>query len=550
MTTTSERTPLLARLSSGDKASRSNKKLASWLFCEEHRILFAGFLITFAFSVTQVPIFYAFHIMVCDVYYDSHPPYQGHGDRCSINPVTATTSWQYSIMGMSTTFCGVLNLFIAGWTVKKIGPRAALLIQTCVPVIRLVVQIAGLTVGKEIGMLMMQLSQSITIVGGPVGYVLIINIIVGEVVEPIRRTAVFGQLQGCLMLGNGVGVLLGGVVGDAIEIRAPFCIAFVSFLLSSTFARFTLPYISVESMSDGKQSADAGLLAPLRVLKPQGLRLPSGAKRKHYGVIFLCTGIFVGVIATDYAPFLIQMYATAMFDFTQADNGPLMAGFSFMRSFFLIFIFPRIITFGRNVWAGRGDKGPARDPSEEDEIPTSPGQMDAPTAAVEQADVIHPTEPAAPRKTWSGYHFDLFFLRVSLLVDGLLTTLTAFATEWWHIYLAAFLLPFGSGTAPAAKGVITQMCPESQRADALNAVTLIENIARMVTQGLFGFIFASLATIGKAYTTFFVNAAIAIVGLLVLLLSHFPPAGTELIDEASEEHEGGEEDERAPLART
>lgn len=50
------------------------------------------------------------------------------------------------------------------------------------------------------------------------------------------------------------------------------------------------------------------------------------------------------------------------------------------------------------------------------------------------------------------------------------------------------------------------MCPDSQRADALNAVTLVENIARLATQGLFGFIFASLAQVGKAYATFFCNA--------------------------------------------
>lgn len=50
------------------------------------------------------------------------------------------------------------------------------------------------------------------------------------------------------------------------------------------------------------------------------------------------------------------------------------------------------------------------------------------------------------------------------------------------------------------------MCPDSQRADALNAVTLVENVARLATQGLFGFIFASLAEVGKAYATFFCNA--------------------------------------------
>lgn len=72
--------------------------------------------------------------------------------------------------------------------------------------------------------------------------------------------------------------------------------------------------------------------------------------------------------------------------------------------------------------------------------------------------------------------------------------------------VAAFLLPFGSGSAPAAKGVITDMCSESQRADALNAVTLVENIARLSTQGLFGFVFSSLSGVGKAYITFFCNA--------------------------------------------
>jgi hypothetical protein len=36
---------------------------------------------------------------------------------------------------------------------------------------------------------------------------LVVNIIAGEVVEPERRTAVFGQLQGAIMLGQGLGFL-------------------------------------------------------------------------------------------------------------------------------------------------------------------------------------------------------------------------------------------------------------------------------------------------------------------------------------------------------
>ena len=50
------------------------------------------------------------------------------------------------------------------------------------------------------------------------------------------------------------------------------------------------------------------------------------------------------------------------------------------------------------------------------------------------------------------------------------------------------------------------MCTDSQRADALNAVTLVENVARLATQGFFGFVFAAFAELDIAYATFFVNA--------------------------------------------
>jgi len=49
------------------------------------------------------------------------------------------------------------------------------------------------------------------------------------------------------------------------------------------------------------------------------------------------------------------------------------------------------------------------------------------------------------------------------------------------------------------------MCPNSQRTDALNAITLVENIARLSTLGLFGFIFSAFAELGEAYLTFFCN---------------------------------------------
>ncbi|KAJ4248590.1 hypothetical protein NW757_008238 [Fusarium falciforme] len=449
---------------------------------------------------------------------------------------------------MSTTFCGTLNLFVAGWTVKKFGPKAALLAQIFIPAIRVVTQIIGVVAGKSEGMMIIQATQLITILGGPAGYILVVNIIAGEVVEPLRRTAVFGQLQGAIMLGQGLGYLTGGMIGDAIDIRAPFDVAFVSFILAGIYVFFSLPYISPESMSNGQkpgQQGVSGFLAPLRVLTPQTLRLKDGKYRKHYGVIFLCSGIFLGVLATGYAPLLIQMYATAAFDFDQGNNGWLMSEFAFMRSFFLIFMFPPIIAWGRRRFSSKPLSevpGEVVDDAASQHLPTSAGEFDATLG--EQAD-HEPYEAPPSKKEDDGCLFDLVFLRWSLVVDGALTTVAAFATRPWHIYLSAFLLPFGSGSAPAAKGVITQMCPDSQRADALNAVTLVENVARLATQGLFGFIFASLAEAGKAYATFFCNAAIALLAMGVLLFSNFPPAGSTLVEKYEEEAEDAEE--REPL---
>jgi hypothetical protein len=236
-------------------------------------------------------------------------------------------------------------------------------------------------------------------------------------------------------------------------------------------------------------------------------------------------------LATGYAPLLIQMYATAAFDFNQADNGWLMSGYAFMRAIFLIFIFPRVISSGRHWFSRRAERSTPPKPQlteEETALPTSPGQFGAGVVNQGEGEPV-PAEPLLASETST---FDLSFLRWSLLLDGVLTTGSAFATKGWHIYLAAFLLPFGSGTAPAAKGVITEMCPASQRADALNAITLVENVARLATQGLFGFIFSALAETGDSYLTFFCNAAVAVVGMGVLLLSQFPPAGSTLVEDA------------------
>ncbi|TLD30929.1 hypothetical protein PspLS_02947 [Pyricularia sp. CBS 133598] len=521
-----------------------------------NRVLVAGFLITLSFSYTQVPIIYIFRQMVCDVYYNEehHDPHQGNDgrrDRCDRNEIAARTAAQLAILAVSTTICGTFNLFISAWQAKRLGPRAALMIQVFIPAIRVATQIVGVLLGGKKGIITFQATQIITTFGGPAGYILIVNTIASELVEPKQRTAVFGKLQGCLMLGQAIGflgrllgsdwhfvsfsdaiiLLAGGMLGDTFGIRRPFETAFVCFLIAMVYVRLSIPYLPPSADAAGKKAERGikGFFAPLKVLKPQKVRLANGQVKKHYGVFFLCCGVFMGVLATGYVTILVQLYASNTFGFTQADNGQLISGNALMRAGFLTFMFPKIIDWGRKRFIKASPTQPSEVETPPLEMPTDPRLFNAPTG-VQGEDQPLELMASAPVKETAGCGFDLYFLRWSLLVDAAVTSVSAYATEGWHMYIAAFLLPFASGTAPAAKGVITEMCPSSQRTDALGAITLVENIANLSTLSLFGFVFSSLSEIGQAHLTFLLNAAVAVLAMIVLLFSRFPPANSELVE--------------------
>lgn len=74
-------------------------------------------------------LLYVFRLMTCEAYYETHPePGAGH-DRCSNREIEAGTARAVSLLGTSTTFFGVINLFITGWNIKRFGVKTGLAIQ-------------------------------------------------------------------------------------------------------------------------------------------------------------------------------------------------------------------------------------------------------------------------------------------------------------------------------------------------------------------------------------------------------------------------------------
>ncbi|KAI1331670.1 major facilitator superfamily transporter [Xylariaceae sp. FL0255] len=526
-------------------------------FGPANRILLAGFLMAFTLGITQVPIVYVFRLMECQIFYESHPgslpPDLSPAVQCQRREIDAGMALQFSILGMSTSLSGVFNLFVCGYFIKIMGPRWAFVTQTSLLGLRVSTQIVGVTVGGRTGEIIFQVGQAIGIIGGPRGFTLVLNTAVGEVVAARERTGVFGRLQGAIMLGTAFGYLLGGVLGDVYNIRRPFETAFFLYVACTIYGILFIPTITSTPESDKKQTgrAPSGFFAPLKVIVPHKYRLESGQVIKNYGLVFLASGIFLGVFASGYAPLLLQLYGTSEFHFTTTENGWLMFGISSIRGLFLLFMFPKIISTGR-IWLN--GRSPEPSPSTRTEgqqgraIPDHTIPADPADFSFSEAGQEVPQEPieAPPinderdEDEDSGTGFDLLFVRWSLVVDSLVTLFAGFSSHGWQVYLAGFLLPFASGSAPAAKGVMTGLCPSYQRQDAISAITLVESASMLFTQGLFGLIFAAFSEMGRPSLTFFVNAGIAAFAFTVLSLTRLPPVNSQRIDDDDSEETGND----------
>ncbi len=425
--------------------------------------------------------------MTCEAYYTNHPlPPPGNGDRCNNHQIEASTARAVSLLGASTTFFGVINLFITGWTIKRLGVKSALIIQVFWPAVRLAIQNVGVQTGGGMGILIIQCSQIITIIGGPAGYLLTLNSYITEVVEHESRTGVLGQLSGCTMFGTSLGYLSGGLLSGYFGIIAPFRVTLSLFLLSCCYVLFFLPWIprseAVEKNLNKTPSGITKFLGPLKTFIPQKWVLGNGKIQKEWGTLLLGMGVFFGVLATSYVPVLLQMYSTDVLGFGTTENGYLISLNSLIRGIFLTLAFPRIIKAGRKWLDCRNGK---RSGINTPRTPDSEATLTEPNQEISVEAMESEEEPRETPRSRSDeretFHFDLMFTKYSLIADGLITGIATFVTKGWQMYVVAMLLPFASGTGPAAKGTILQMCTAAERADALGAITLLEMIARLLT---------------------------------------------------------------------
>lgn len=161
--TATESTPLLKL------GSKPGKGLGSYFISPASRILLAGFLSSLTIGLTQVSIIYVFRHMVCRDYYgtQSNDPTP---ELCFGSEIDSRTATQVSILGMSTSLCGILNLLICSALIRRWGTQWAFVAQTSFLALRVLFQVIAISADGRRGMLLIQATQLIGILGGPRGY--------------------------------------------------------------------------------------------------------------------------------------------------------------------------------------------------------------------------------------------------------------------------------------------------------------------------------------------------------------------------------------------
>lgn len=186
------------------------------------RVYFTSFLIASAFAFTQTSLMYAFRLMTCAEYYKSHT-YGGPvgGDRCKVSVIEADTARNIALMSSSTTFfstcshrpedtanlAAIINVFVVGWEIQHSGVKMAMFTQTAWAAVRNLTQIYAQYVGAGRGVMIIQITQFLNVLGSGGGYQLAGNAYIAAMASEEDRTGMFGVLSGMSMLGNSVGML-------------------------------------------------------------------------------------------------------------------------------------------------------------------------------------------------------------------------------------------------------------------------------------------------------------------------------------------------------
>ncbi|KAJ9090947.1 hypothetical protein QFC20_007777 [Naganishia adeliensis] len=451
-----------------------------------NRVLPYTLLITIGPSVTAATSLFVVRYLMCHAYFTHHPSKHGipsPGDeRCNISDVEGLTS---SVMAGLTTLDGLLY---------RVGRRPLLI---ALPLLAMVstaaLLIAYLVRSDPISYLCLLLNGLFVSASTKAAFTP--TLCIADLTNDDNRSKYYSRLESmalfgpCLAFGaHRRGAMISALVNRYTPwVTMPYYNALAFQFLAAVYAflaiRETMPYDLPEAGSDTASETGSFTIVASAVKK---VTVPIRPLR-----VIMPWRDENGVLRWELLALSISLFATT------CGNAWVLAYLAATRATYLFFIFPFILRYGRAAFHWLKTRNERRHVRGEGE--TRP-LLD------QRASVA--SEIRRKNNADEANRFDVFLAFGSVLLDGLSFAFVFMAPSYQYVLASFILVALGSGYIPSYRSVFIAAAPDDRATEALAALDMVLNIAKLTSPPLLGALYTVFVRRGQPEVVFLAAATI------------------------------------------
>ncbi|ORX40178.1 major facilitator superfamily domain-containing protein [Kockovaella imperatae] len=480
-----------------------------------NRILPFTFAITLGPSVTASTALFIVRALMC-----RHVAYQQHdvplpspdAELCG-NPVVG--AWTASVMTGLAVLDGIVSFLSTSYVrnlADKYGRRPLLYTLPILAMIATSSLIVAYLVPNPILPWILLALNGIFITASTKS-LFVPTLLVSDVADDEQRTRYFSRLEAVSLLGPGTGFILSALTSRYSSITLlPYYLALGFQFSASVYAFFCIP--ETKDMGDdadsdsGDQSQDhhhrhrdSGLPeaveevveAVVDPIKPLGLLLPHRDRETgkfEWRLTLLTVALLCNTIGIVFIPTASLLYLSDKFGFQPEQNGWILAYLALSKFVFVLLLFPLIQKGGRKLYHAFLERRTRN-------VSTS----------TERSRLIQRQSYKKREASSEANHFDIILLFFSVGLDALALIMVSLANTPKQAIISYAFLALGSGDQPTFKSVFVSLVPEDMGGEALAALDMVWNAARLLSPLILGTIYAVVLEKGMPQVLFLVAGA-------------------------------------------
>ncbi|KAJ9095405.1 hypothetical protein QFC20_006687 [Naganishia adeliensis] len=483
-----------------------------------NRVLPYTLLVTIGPSVTAATSLFVIRYLMCHVYYTHHSskhgiPLPGDG-RCNVSDVEGLTS---SVMAGLTTLDGLLSFLMTSvvqQAADRLGRRPLLVVLPLLAMVSTAALLIAYIVRKDIATYIL-LAVAGVFVSASTKAAFTPTLCISDLTGDENRSKYYSRLESMALFGPCLAFVISALANRYTPwVTLPYYIALTSQFLAALYAllaiRETLPHDpSSEVLSDTASETGSVPLVMRAVgkvavpVKPLAVIMPYRDEKGvwRWELLALSISLFATTCGTVFVPTAVLFFLSDKFGFNTEKNAWVLSYLAATRAFYLFLIFPFVLRYGRAVFHWLKERRAAREE-------TRP--------LLEQRASV---ASALRRKNTAdeANHFDVILAFGSVVLDGLsfafvfmapsyqyvLASWLFFMQDVINLVLVAFILvALGAGDVPSYRSVFIASVPEERATEALAALDMVLNIAKLTSPPLLGALYTVFVRRGQPEVVF------------------------------------------------